>query len=920
MQSFISSVINHLLKKGNDLINYKIILPNKRAGVFFKDELKKQLKSLIFLPEILSIEEFIQEISKIELLSSLEIIFEFYQIYLKNTPKNKIVDFKQFSNWSSILIQDINELDRHLIEVNYFFNYLADIHRIEKWFLNNEEKTTLTKNYLNFFNSFAIYYKEFYNYLIQQKKGYKGLQYREAVKKIDTYISYNTTKKMVFVGFNALNKAEESIIQKILENNIGEIFFDVDQFFIEKKLPYANFIKQYKTKWNYYNTNKFNTINNDFIKEKLIHIIGVPKNVSMIKEVGLLLKKMKPTLKNYQNTALVLANENLLTTTLNSLPKEVENVNITMGYPLKNIGLSSLFSHLFKLHQNKTKLGNDKSYYYKDIISVLSNVNLSNYFKVNNIPVNELIIKKILKNNYSFIDKSKLLTLVEKEKNSTKIINLLFSNWKDIEQAITNCIELIKILHLEDYNNLNTEYLKRFNNLFQQLKNLNLKYGYITNLTCLRVVFDQLLNTENLSFKGEPLSGLQIMGMLETRVLDFETVIITSVNEGFIPSGKTNNSFIPFDVKREFGIPTYNEKDAIFSYHFYRLIQRAKNIYLLYNTETDDFGSGEQSRFITQLEIFNTELPNHTIYKSIVSPKLHDTTKKLIQINKSVAIIEILKELANKGLSPTALTNYIYNPIAFYKNKILKIKTTEEIEETIAANTFGTIIHNTLEELYTPYINTFLTVDHLELMQKKAILIIKKYFKKVFRNGNITTGKNLLTFEISKHYLKTFLTQELSLIKSGKTLKILNLEVNLKTDITIKGINHPIRLIGQADRIDELDGVIRIIDYKTGKATQSDLNIKSWELITTNYRKYHKSFQVLMYAYMYAKINKLSFEDRQIESGIISFKNLKSGFLKVNKKPITTDAIQNFEIELKKLIVEIYNTEIPFLENEKLPF
>lgn len=920
MQRFISFTINDLLTNDENLVNYKIILPSKRAGVFFKDALKNQLKKFTFLPEILSIEEFIQEISEIELLNSIEILFEFYQIYLKNTPKNKIVDFEQFSNWSSILIQDINELDRHLIDVDYFFNYLADIHRIEKWFLNNERETVLTKNYLNFFNSFAIYYKEFYNYLIQHNKGYQGLQYREANKKIDDYIKNNTTKKIVFIGFNALNKAEENIIQKILENNIGEIYFDIDQFFIDKKLPYANFINQYKTTWNYYNTNKFNTISNDFIKEKQIHIIGIPKNVSLIKETGVLLKKINANSTKYQNTALVLANENLLTTTLNSLPKEVENVNITMGYPLKNIELSNLFLHLFKLHQNKTKLGNEKSYYYKDVLNILNNVSLSNYFKTNNIDINELIINKILKNNYSFIDKSKLLTLIKEKNSSTKIINLLFSNWENIEQVITNCIELINILQSKENSNLDTEYLNRFNNLFLQLKNLNQKYGYIKNLTSLRLVFNQLLNTESLSFKGEPLSGLQIMGMLETRVLDFETVIITSVNEGFIPSGKTNNSFIPFDVKREFGIPTYNEKDAIFSYHFYRLIQRAKNVYLLYNTETDDFGSGEQSRFITQLEVFNNELPNHTIHKSIISPKLNNISKELIQIKKSVTITNSLTELANKGLSPTALTNYIYNPIAFYKNKVLKIKTTEEIEETIATNTFGTIIHNTLEELYTPYINTFLTGEHFSLMQKKAIKTIEKYFKKVFKNGDITTGKNLLTFEISKYYIKTFLTQELDLIKSGKKLKILNLEIDLEIDLNIKDINHPIKLIGQADRIDELDGVIRIIDYKTGKVEQKNLNIKNWEQITKDYKNYSKSFQVLMYAYMYAKINNLSFDDNQIESGVISFKNLKLGFLKVNKKPITNEDIINFETELKKLISEIYNKEVPFLENEKLPF
>ena len=915
MQSFISTVINDILSKNENIVNYKIILPSKRAGVFFKDELKKQLKNFSFLPKIISIEEFIEEVSKIEALENIETLFQFYKIYLQNTSENKIIEFDRFINWASILLQDINEIDRHLINADYFFSYLADIHRIENWFLKNEKETTLTKNHLNFFNSFAVYYKAFYDYLIKQKKGYQGLQYREATNNIDNYLKANTDHKIIFIGFNALNKAEELIITKILDHKLGEIYFDYDTFFEEEKLPYAHFINQYKTKWHYFNTHEFKLSSTDFINKKQIHVIGVPKNVSLIKEAGLLLKNINHKTKNYQNTALVLANENLLTTTLNSLPNEVTNVNITMGYPLKNIELANLFTQIFKLHQNKAKLGKGKSYYYKDVLAVLNHTSLINYYIKNNIAVSK-IANTILKNNFNFISNGKLTEFIGK----STILNLLFSDYTSVKKTIINCIKLTDELHGHTQNNLEIEYLVRLNKLFQQLKNLNIKYNYIKDLNSLQSVFKLLLNTENLSFKGEPLSGLQIMGMLETRVLDFETVIITSVNEGFIPSGKSNNSFIPFDVKREFKIPTYNEKDAIFSYHFYRLIQRAKNVYLLYNTETDDFGSGEQSRFITQLEVLNYKLPNHTITKSIASPQLKNTSHELIKIDKSAKIITKLNELAKKGLSPTALTNYIYNPITFYKQKILKLKEVDEIEENIAANTLGTVIHKTLEDLYKPYINTFLTVEHIAKMQKEVIQTIEKQFAKVFKNGDITTGKNLLTYEISKNYIKTFLDQEIKLLKSGKSLKIINLEIDLAIEINIDGINQPIKLTGQADRIDELDGTIRIIDYKTGKVEQTNLNIKDWQLITTDYKKYSKSFQVLMYAYMYAKTENLSFTNTTIESGIISFKNLKSGFLKVNKKAITQEDIQNFETELKALISEIYNANISFIENENLPF
>ncbi len=916
MQSFISKVIGDLINR--NIVNHKIILPSKRAGVFFKEQLKNQLNSFAFLPEILSIEELIQDISETELVLNTEILFQFYKIYLANTPKDKIIDFDQFINWATIILQDFNEIDRQLIDVNYLFNYLSDIHRIENWFLNNNKPTKLTENYINFYNSFAIYYKEFYNHLLKQKKGYQGLQYREASKNINSYLKKHKKAKLIFVGFNALNKAEELIIKKTLDQNIGEIYFDTDEFLIKNIKSYANFVFKYKSTWNHFNTTDFHFISNDFIQKKQIDIIGIPKNVSIIKETGVLLKKIKSKTNNFQNTTLVLANEDLLTTALNSLPNEVTNVNITMGYPLKNIELSNLFTHLFKLQKNKQKIGDNKSFYHKDIITILNHTSLSKYYINNRINISDYV-RKIHQNNHVFIEIKELIKYTQDNKELKYIIQLLFSSIENTNQLIDKCLKLIESLELLNNNSLEFEYLNRFNKLFQQLKNLNHKYGYITTINSLQLVYKQLLNTESLAFKGEPLSGLQIMGMLETRVLDFENVIITSVNEGFIPSGKTNNSFIPFDVKREFDIPTYQEKDAIFSYHFFRLLQRAKNIYLLYNTETDDFGSGEQSRFITQLEILNNKLPNCTIHKSIVSPKLNNSITELILVEKTPLIHKKLKDLAIKGISPTTLTNYIYNPIEFYKNKILGIKSVQELEETIAANTLGTVIHKTLEELYKPYINIFLSVDDIASMQQKSEQIIKKYFKLIYKNGDITSGKNLLTFEVSKHYINTFLKQELKLLKTGKQIKILALEIDLETTIKTKNINYPIKIRGQADRIDELDGVVRIIDYKTGKVEQKNLTIKNWELITTDYKKYSKSFQVLMYAYMYIKTNNINMDRKDIESGIISFKNLKSGYLKVNKKPITEDEINNFEIELFYLIEEIYS-EKPFIENENLPF
>ena len=364
------------------------------------------------------------------------------------------------------------------------------------------------------------------------------------------------------------------------------------------------------------------------------------------------------------------------------------------------------------------------------------------------------------------------------------------------------------------------------------------------------------------------------MGMLETRVLDFENVIITSVNENIIPSSSTQNSFIPFDIKVEFGLPTYREKDAIYSYHFFRLLQRAKNIFLLYNTENDSFGSGEKSRFISQLELMRTGLTSKRI-----APKVLTEAKEQKEISKNKQVIEKLRELAVKGISPSAITNYLYNPIAFYKQKILRISELDLVEETIAANTMGTVIHDTLEELYKPYINLFLSTDHLDIMMKEYKKLVAKYFIKHFKNGDITTGKNRLAFEVSKQFVKRFLSLEKKVLKEGHQVKILGTELALETLFTVPGIDFPIKIKGIVDRIDEFDGVTRIIDYKTGKVNAADLKVLNFEEIQTV--KYSKAIQILLYAFLYSQNNSLKTKP-SLQAGIISFKNLKGGLLKIN--------------------------------------
>ncbi|MFK7782945.1 PD-(D/E)XK nuclease family protein [Psychroserpens sp.] len=919
MISFLNDVVNDLQNENANFSKLTFVLPSKRAGVFLKNHISTQLNETIFAPKILSTEEFIETLSNLTYASNTDLLFEFYKVYLNHTPKDLIEPFDTFSKWAQILLQDFNEIDRYLVPPNQVFDYLNAIKEIEHkhWSLE-ENQTTYIKNYLAFWNRLKIYYTELNHQLIESKKGYQGLVYKEAVENLEQFIALHQNETYVFVGFNALNKAEEIIIQEFLQQNKANIYWDIDKSFVEDKIHDAGlFIRAHKNEWHYFEKEPFNWESKHYKTEKNINCIGTPKNIGQIKYVGELLLDLKNKSKSLEHTAVVLGDESLLIPLLNSIPEGIGPINITMGLPLNSIPMSSLFENLFRLHKSEAE-----TIYYRDVISILSNQFIKPLFNSKGTNISDHIIYEIQQNNISYITIDKLKTLAQ---NSSEVVDLLFGSWKNNSGvALEVCSQLIikikESLNINKQNNLLAlEYLYRFNRVFNELKTLNKNYAYINSITILFGLYKELLKSETLDFKGEPLKGLQIMGMLESRVLDFETVIITSVNEGILPAGKSNNSFIPFDVKLENKMPTYKEKDAVYTYHFYRLLQRAKNVHIIYNTEPDVLNGGEKSRFITQLEIDESHDVNHYV----VSPKVPITEQNLIEVSKSSAIINALKNYSKSGFSPSSLTNYIRNPIVFYFEKVLGIKQYEEVEENVALNTLGTIIHNTLEDFYKPLEGKNLTSELIAKMKGKIETTVSHHFKTEYKQGDITKGKNLIIYEIAKHYISNFLTLESNALKEGHVIKILAIETKNEVSIDVDGLDFPVTLTGKVDRVDNFDGVIRIIDYKSGRVEQNKVEIVNWEDITTDYDKYSKSFQILMYTYMMFKQEKINLP---VEAGIISFKKLNSGFIKFGKKEsqrtrtkdnlITEETLIAFEVELKKLIFEICNPNINFIEKE----
>ncbi|WP_278034621.1 PD-(D/E)XK nuclease family protein [Flavobacterium nitratireducens] len=914
--TFLDKIAKILIEKYSDkLVNTIIVLPNKRARIFLIEALKKQISTNILAPKIVSIEDFIQDIAAIRTVDPIELLFEFYEVYLSVTEKSNQQTFELFANWAKTLLQDFNEIDRYLLDPTHVLSYLKDIEDIKKWGVEVENKTTLIEKYIDFWKLLPLYYQSLYVHLLQKGIGYQGLIYREAVKNLNDFSNSITNNQFVFAGFNALNASEEKIIQHLIANDCAEIYWDADQTFLND--PYhdaALFLRRFKQTWKHYKTNPFEWIVDDFSQTKNIQIIGTPKSIGQAKIAGSIIEKITEDnpLTSLDKVAIVLGEENVLVPLLYSLPSTVGALNITMGYSSKNNPAQILIAKLFKMHTNAlSRKSSSYVFYYKDVLDILTHPLVEPYAKTSD------LVNTINKNNYTFISHQKLLEL---NQNPTDLFLLLFQKWESGSIAVLQSVSQLLLTIKENLSNDNEEekitkaFVFAIFKVINKLINYYSKHQHIDKIETLHAIYKQVIDLAEVSFEGEPLNGLQIMGVLESRVLDFETVIVTSMNEGKFPAGKSQNSFIPYDVKRELGLPTFKEKDAIYTYHFYHLLQRAKNIYLLYNTESEGLDAGEKSRFITQLEV--EKQPNHILTHEIYNAVLPETAYKPMVIEKSAAVMERLAVIAKEGFSPSALTSYIRNPIQFYFQKILRIREVEEVEENIALNTLGTIIHETLRVLYEPFIGKYISEKDIEDAFKLIDEEVLKQFKIVYKEGEIKKGRNLLAFEVAKRNVSNFLKMELESIKAGDAIKIIALEKTFERTLKHPDLLIPVLIKGNVDRIEERNGNIRIVDYKTGKVEKGNVSLKSWNGLTQEIKN-DKIIQVLAYAFMYEE----QAQGKPIEAGIISFKNLKSGFLPFNFKEdkevqqiINQEIMANYLEEIVLLLKEILDEGISFEE------
>ena len=908
METFLSETISALAKGPHPLSDYIIILPSKRAGGFLNQVLITQTDKTYFAPTIYSIEDFITQVSGIEIMNSTQVLLEGYKVYNELAPTS----FSDYLQWAEPLLNDFNEIDRNLVSPESFFGYLSQVKALERWEL--KEATPLIKDYLKFWEGLLPFYNQFTEHLLKQGAAYQGLVYRQAAEDLSHYLNVNAQRPHAFIGFNALNPAEELLIQEMLAQGNSRIYWDLDVFFAQdQKHSVSQFIHGYLDRWPYYKAQQKSSasrpaigLSNLYQNTKELNFIESDSDQGQIQAMSAALGEMPSNQVN--NTAVVLADESLLIPVLYAIPASINNINITMGYPLKAYPGVWFVEALLQWHKSS-----NKRIHHNHLNKILTHP-----FGQLLLPSWQNISRWIQKNHQLFIDIEELKQKVPP--SEVILIELMFSHSEEQQNVLKNLIALLHGLteqkHLNDVDRIG---LQKILDLLQQLYGLAQGYGFLENISALTALFDHLLASESLDFEGDAYQGLQVMGVLETRVLDFEHIIMLSVNEGVIPQGKSSASFITYDMKKQFGLPLHTDKDAIYGYHFFRLLQRAKSVHFIYKNSQKGLSVGEPSRFLRLLEL--TAPKAHKIHKKTALQQVQLNAAPLASYEKTPEVLTKLHDVAAQGFSPSSLGQYIRDPEEFYFKRILELPEEQLMEDNIAANILGSVVHDTIKEMYEPMVGKPLVLSELKALKKEVDSLVMRHFDDKYNLRALSHGKNLIVTEVVKRYCQQLLDWDCAALEHGEVIELLEVETQHELFLNLPQLKAPVKLKGVVDRIDRCNGVLRVIDYKTGNVQPGDLNLDDWSSITASEKK-EKAFQLLTYAYMhYKRDSGINPMDGQAIAGIISFKNFGQGLMTYAFKPkkntrieeINAEVLEKYEHQLFGLIQELLNPELPFV-------
>lgn len=891
---FLNKIIHELLAQNSDLSEFNIVLPGKRPIVFIRRILEENNYSG-FLPNFFTVEELINQIADKQVIQGISLWLFAFDVYksLNLIPRD---NFSDFLKWFPTLQKDWDDILKFSDSDQAVLQYMFDEERIKDWAQNlGEDDDVPRKKFLNFWKNMNVFLPVLKQKLQEKNWATSGMIHETAKAEIDSFAK-NTKEKFVFCGFNAFTPVEEKLVRSLLQWNKGQCFFQADHYYFDDERQEAGkFLRNHKT-WKEFNDHRaFNWIEDDFNQPKNIKVYEVSGNITQTKVLPEIFKEIEN--KTYSNTAVVLLDENLLPASLDVM-HGVQNLNITMGFPLKNLSFSNAVKQLFYLQKQLEK--NKSSYYYRDIFPILEELPKS--------AEDELIISqfkaKIEERNIVYISR-KLLQELLGELSYYNLLQKADSTAVYLDSLIDFCKQ-VKWLEIDD---IQYENVSHFENSFRIIKNQLSPYDFEITMETLEILINQHINSESIDFQGEPLRGLQIMGLLETRLLNFENVILLSVNEGKLPLGNSQNTYIPFDIRKFFDLHTFLENDSIYAYHFYRLIQDAQNVHLLFNALSSGVNSGEKSRFITQIEMESSHKIEHLIIENSSEPIITEP----IEFTKTPIVLERLEKWKEK-VSASHLTSYLYNPVDFYLSKILNTSENDEIEEELSVKNYGNLVHYTLQEVYEVLKGKVLKendlIDSIKQIDKYIDIAIDKlkhqpeFYEK---------GMNFIHKAIAKKVIESILNYDLDLVKNGNKLEILDIEKRFENVDFYLDASQKISFFGFIDRIDRLNGTLRIIDYKTAKIKNLTVKIDQ-DNIEEYFHNSDRKQALQLCIYQYVVQNLPEFWGLPIETGIWSFAEAKKGVVSLQfEKGDIDDAMKS----IKSLIEEILNPDINFIEEIK---
>ena len=927
--AFIQNIIDYIFKNydlSKDIV--EVVFPNKRASIHFKRQIVSQLSKTSWMPITSSVQQAMEKWSGLHLVDSLDVALELMSINDKDA-NNKVLK-QNFFGLASQMAKDFDEIDQYKVDAKNLFESLNEVKIIEnytfsEYTLSNEDSYKAQSKYLQFFSSLINYYSALRLNLFSRKVGYYGMITRclselptdELVKRIDG-------KKIVFAGFNALTTTEEDVVVRLVENGNAVMLWDLDEYYINDKKQEAgrfanDFFAKHRNlagKKDYDNEHHgISFIGNALsTAEKEINVISVSGSSVQANALQLMMEKR-------ENSVVVLADEALLIPTLNSLPDSVGEINVTMGYPFANTPLYGFIDQIFRfqhsLSDSKIDLWPLASFCDADFIKLVFNGkdydSLMSWLKDKQSSSDLSLHVK----DFSSIGISDDNQEDGASEDLARFLTLSSTKWIDSKDCIENLKSILRVSlqKIKDESYFVKNQISVAGKVLNKVESLIKKYDSVEILD-LQMLILQIGREMSIAMKGEA-DGLQVMGLLETRNLDFDVVNMLSVNEGVIPKNKNSNSLIPYDVRKYYNLPTYNQQQAVYAYHFYRLLHNAKKINLFYNSLSDSSGLGEPSRFIRQIE--------YELVKKNPKVKLQHFQYKSPIINLKSNIISVdkddtmLKKITK--LSPTSISTYLRCSLQYYWKYIMNINC-DEVNEEIQMNVIGSIIHNTLDELYRNFGNEIVT-------ESKFLEVRNQYLDKCyqnalrnnnFRNGLPKTGFNSIIASVIDTMISRFLDNEHNIVKEN-SLRILCTEKELSFHL------NNVELHGFADRIDLLNDKLRVIDYKTGSVNPYDVSISGNAKQLQD--MHDKSIQLIMYKYLFIKMlnsNTLGLdealiahiEEENIVPGIIALQKMSNGVfeLKVNNADLANDFEAQCDIMFEQLISDIFDKNNPFTQTD----